>query len=74
MYLRVENWEDCDVILTKMDNRLWVGVGVDDNFAMGYADAKQLYRELKRYLRKETIKMKNKNKAVRLNRFFNSSL
>lgn len=49
MYLYAENWEDCDVILTEMDNRLWVDIGTEDNFAFGYADAKQLYKELKRY-------------------------
>lgn len=49
VYLNADNWEGCDVILTKMVDRLWVGVGTDDNFGMGYADARQLYEELKKY-------------------------
>lgn len=58
MYLYAENWEGCDVILTEMDNRLWVGIGTEDNFAMGYADAKQLYKELKRYFEEGSNKDK----------------
>lgn len=49
IYLDVENMEGCDVFLTEQFNQLWVGVCLDGNYAVGYADARQLYEELKKY-------------------------
>ncbi len=48
-YLDAENWEGCDVYLTNQDNRLWLAVCTDDNYGVGYVDARQLYEELKEY-------------------------
>lgn len=48
-YLDAENWEGCDVYLTNQNNRLWLAVCTDDNYGVGYVDARQLYEELKEY-------------------------
>ena len=52
-YLKADNWEGCSVFLTEQDNRIWVGACTDDNYAVAYVDAKQLYEELKEFFEKE---------------------
>ena len=48
-YLKAENFEGCDNFLTEQDGKIWVGVCTDDNYAVGYVNAKQLYEELKEF-------------------------
>lgn len=53
IHLNVDNLDACDVFLTKIDDRLWLAVCSDDNFDVGYVDARQLYEELKKYFDSE---------------------
>lgn len=51
VYLNAENWENCDVYLTEMDGKLWVACCCDSNYGVSYVNARELYKELKKYFK-----------------------